>query len=207
MSKKTFPELVIAKNKEIERLTAEGAVKDQIIAEFTELIGESHGVDGLHLNGDIADWNWLMNNQWLEKYMDWATASGRRNPIMHDADCCCDECTADSSPTSEKKRCSYCDHYAVTGSWECEICRRTGKDLPVIADSSQDSCCWNCATQIRRATRMIVCPNCGNKRCPRATDHNLDCTNSNDPDQPGSRYATADSKQAQSFHKGPDYDV
>jgi hypothetical protein len=25
-------------------------------------------------------------------------------------------------------------------------------------------------------------------RCPRATDHNLACTNSNEPGQPGSRY-------------------
>lgn len=38
------------------------------------------------------------------------------------------------------------------------------------------------------ATRMIVCPICGNKRCPLATDHTLHCTNSNDPGQPGSRY-------------------
>lgn len=37
-------------------------------------------------------------------------------------------------------------------------------------------------------SRMIVCPQCGNKRCPHATDHNLACTNSNDPGQPGSRY-------------------
>lgn len=36
--------------------------------------------------------------------------------------------------------------------------------------------------------RMIVCPECGNKRCPHATDHSFDCTNSNDPAQPGSRY-------------------
>ena len=35
---------------------------------------------------------------------------------------------------------------------------------------------------------MIVCPQCGNKRCPHATDHNLTCTNSNQPGQPGSRY-------------------
>lgn len=38
------------------------------------------------------------------------------------------------------------------------------------------------------ATRMIVCPQCGNKRCPHSTDHNLPCTNSNEPGQPGSRY-------------------
>jgi Zn finger protein HypA/HybF involved in hydrogenase expression len=37
-------------------------------------------------------------------------------------------------------------------------------------------------------TRMIVCPTCGNKRCPKSTDHNLACTNSNEPGQPGSRY-------------------
>lgn len=35
---------------------------------------------------------------------------------------------------------------------------------------------------------FIVCPTCGNKRCPRATDHTLACTDSNDPGQPGSRY-------------------
>jgi hypothetical protein len=37
-------------------------------------------------------------------------------------------------------------------------------------------------------TRMIVCSKCGNKRCPRATDHRYSCTNSNEPGQPGSRY-------------------
>ena len=37
-------------------------------------------------------------------------------------------------------------------------------------------------------TRMIVCPTCGNKRCPHSTDHNLACTDSNEPGQPESRY-------------------
>jgi hypothetical protein len=37
-------------------------------------------------------------------------------------------------------------------------------------------------------TQMILCPTCGNKRCPHSTDHNLACTNSNEPGQPGSRY-------------------
>lgn len=37
---------------------------------------------------------------------------------------------------------------------------------------------------------MIVCLICGNKRCPKATDHNLECTNSNEPNQEGSRYNT-----------------
>ena len=38
------------------------------------------------------------------------------------------------------------------------------------------------------ATRMWVCPVCGNKRCPKATDHRLECTSSNEPGQSGSRY-------------------
>jgi hypothetical protein len=35
---------------------------------------------------------------------------------------------------------------------------------------------------------MIVCDICGNKRCPKASDHALACTNSNAPGQPGSIY-------------------
>lgn len=36
--------------------------------------------------------------------------------------------------------------------------------------------------------QMIVCPICGNKRCPKATNHALECTHSNAMGQKGSRY-------------------
>jgi hypothetical protein len=36
---------------------------------------------------------------------------------------------------------------------------------------------------------MFLCPDCGNKRCPRATFHGHDCTGSNAPGQAGSSYA------------------
>ena len=36
--------------------------------------------------------------------------------------------------------------------------------------------------------RMNLCPECGNKRCPRATYHEHQCTNSNEPNQEGSAY-------------------
>ena len=36
--------------------------------------------------------------------------------------------------------------------------------------------------------RMIVCVECGHKRCPRATHHDNACTQSNEPGQAGSRY-------------------
>lgn len=35
---------------------------------------------------------------------------------------------------------------------------------------------------------MVVCKTCGNKRCPKAADHNNACTGSNEPGQPGSDY-------------------
>jgi hypothetical protein len=35
---------------------------------------------------------------------------------------------------------------------------------------------------------MQLCPECGNKRCPKAHDHNLLCTGSNEPGQDGSSY-------------------
>ena len=53
-------------------------------------------------------------------------------------------------------------------------------------------CCHKCfkKSEILIQERMIVCPICGNKRCPKASDHNLKCTNSNNSDQKGSIYKT-----------------
>ncbi len=42
--------------------------------------------------------------------------------------------------------------------------------------------------QLMEYPMMIVCNICGNKRCPHATDHELQCTNSNEPGQKGSYY-------------------
>lgn len=48
--------------------------------------------------------------------------------------------------------------------------------------------CW-CRACCKRETgyphlfRMVVCPTCGNKRCPKAANHVLECSGSNDPDQ------------------------
>lgn len=55
--------------------------------------------------------------------------------------------------------------------------------------------CYNCLDQIKddrgwpvTMYTFIVCPGCGNKRCPKSTNHELQCTNSNEPGQEGSRY-------------------
>lgn len=49
----------------------------------------------------------------------------------------------------------------------------------------RDECpCANCNPA---AWWMILCPNCGNKRCPRASWHEYECTRSNEYGQVGTR--------------------
>ena len=38
------------------------------------------------------------------------------------------------------------------------------------------------------ATRMVLCADCGNKRCPKATDCTNPCSGSNEVGQKGSAY-------------------
>jgi hypothetical protein len=46
---------------------------------------------------------------------------------------------------------------------------------------------------------FYVCPECGNKRCPKATDHDFECTDSNDTMQPGSVYSNYNFKTEYDF--------
>lgn len=61
--------------------------------------------------------------------------------------------------------------------------------VPTVDEEKNNQCyCYNCSDSNTRMTRMILCPECGSKRCPKATDHNYACTNSNESNQKGSRY-------------------
>ena len=60
---------------------------------------------------------------------------------------------------------------------------KTGNS-PVIADCS----CRTCRPITLTDMRFVVCPGCGNKRCPHANDHRNACTGSNEPGQVGSAY-------------------
>ncbi|MEF2282128.1 hypothetical protein [Klebsiella variicola] len=53
--------------------------------------------------------------------------------------------------------------------------------------------CWcrTCRPVVLNDMRFVVCPDCGNKRCPRANDHRNACTGSNEPGQEGSAYPVA----------------
>jgi hypothetical protein len=50
------------------------------------------------------------------------------------------------------------------------------------------SCCYKHASIEQQMSYMILCPECGNKRCPKSTNCSLSCTGSNEPGQSGSRY-------------------
>lgn len=86
----------------------------------------------------------------------------------------------------------------------CATCSELKKNMVTQIDNKRldnkqkttDNCgkCKKCLSDILDeygipvlATRMVVCPECGNKRCPKASDHNLKCTHSNSPGQKGTR--------------------
>lgn len=62
---------------------------------------------------------------------------------------------------------------------QCRQCLRDRGEVVAITD-------WLAIPA--EMTRMILCPKCGNKRCPHATDHRNACTGSNEPGQKGSAY-------------------
>ncbi|BBR05501.1 hypothetical protein [Klebsiella quasipneumoniae] len=53
---------------------------------------------------------------------------------------------------------------------------------------NRDCWCRTCRPVVLNDMRFVVCPDCGNKRCPRASDHRNACTGSNEPGQEGSAY-------------------
>jgi hypothetical protein len=90
--------------------------------------------------------------------------------------------------------------FAVSPEWnthsECGWCKGIHGDAP-------QCWCWGCHDEwtsrmheedpadvsfMLGRMHMYLCPDCGNKRCPRATHHTNECTGSNKPGQPGSAY-------------------
>ncbi len=60
-----------------------------------------------------------------------------------------------------------------------------------IPEIIPDCWCHTCRPVVLNDMRFVVCPDCGNKRCPRANDHRNACTGSNEPGQEGSAYPDA----------------
>lgn len=93
---------------------------------------------------------------------------------------------------------------AVEHPWA--VCYARGVDVsalqgaylpPTFAPEPVKCQCRQCTRERKDAvygippefTRMILCDQCGNKRCPHANDHRHACTKSNELGQVGSAYA------------------
>ncbi|MFY7224773.1 hypothetical protein ACOTX4_25985, partial [Enterobacter cloacae complex sp. IR5459] len=62
--------------------------------------------------------------------------------------------------------------------------------------NAPDCWCRTCRPVTFSDSRFVVCPECGNKRCPHANDHRNACTGRNEPVQEGSAYPTAPQQEA-----------
>ena len=72
-------------------------------------------------------------------------------------------------------------------------------------DALNEPTCWclTCRPVTMTDMRFVVCPDCGNKRCPHANDHRHACTGSNEPGQEGSAYPAAPQQEVtQALAKG-----
>ncbi|HFK3582857.1 TPA: DUF551 domain-containing protein [Klebsiella pneumoniae] len=65
--------------------------------------------------------------------------------------------------------------------WPCPVHPGNSPAIP-------DCWCRTCRPVVLNDMRFVVCPDCGNKRCPRANDHRNACTGSNEPGQEGSAH-------------------
>lgn len=83
---------------------------------------------------------------------------------------------------------------ARNGIASCRAAMLEAGNSPVTPD------CWcrTCRPVTMSDMRFVVCPDCGNKRCPHANDHRNDCTGSNEPGQTGSAYPAAPQQEVKS---------
>lgn len=83
--------------------------------------------------------------------------------------------------------------YATAG----EIAEHDAATQPAAQRVGSGCWCETCDTAANGLrTKMALCPQCGNKRCPRATHHDNSCTGSNEPGQKGSSWGHVIAAQA-----------
>ncbi|MFB4584463.1 hypothetical protein ACE3JG_18250 [Enterobacter hormaechei subsp. oharae] len=94
--------------------------------------------------------------------------------------------------------------YEAGNSPQCrEISNSSTKNFRENAETSTKCWCHTCRPMTFSDSRLVVCPECGNKRCPHANDHRNACTASNEPGQDGSAYPAAPQQEVtQALAKG-----
>lgn len=87
----------------------------------------------------------------------------------------------------------------VDGGWSCQEYVELERFQEAVSGNSpviQGCSCLTCRPVTFSDSRFVVCPECGNKRCPHANDHRNACTGSNEPGQDGSAYPAAPQQEA-----------
>lgn len=89
----------------------------------------------------------------------------------------------------------------IDGGWSCQEYVELGRFQEAVSGNSPvipDCWCRTCRPVTFSDSRFVVCPECGNKRCPHANDHRNACTGSNEPGQEGSAYPAAPQQEVES---------
>ncbi|MCM7139895.1 hypothetical protein [Enterobacter kobei] len=87
----------------------------------------------------------------------------------------------------------------IDGGWSCQEYVELGRFQEAVSGNSPviPGCsCLTCRPLTFSDSRFVVCPECGNKRCPHANDHRNACSRSNEPGQEGSAYPAAPLQEA-----------
>lgn len=75
------------------------------------------------------------------------------------------------------------------GRWSLFEVRTPGRVCWCLTCQEDDVTTYVQTTGRFASVSMAACPQCTHSRCPRATQHDLACTGSDEPGQPGSAYA------------------
>lgn len=80
-----------------------------------------------------------------------------------------------------------------------EIGNSSTKHFRENSEAPTNCPCWcrTCRPVKMNDMRFVVCPDCGNKRCPHANDHRNACTGSNELGQEGSAYPAAPQQESE----------
>lgn len=135
----------------------------------------------------------LVNDDWYDTDKDTydvVVSSGARGRIVYTAPPA-SVAVPDAIHSQGEKSAS--DDYYALGWNACRAAMLQGAEPDFRENAETSTKCWcrTCRPVTFADSHFVVCPECGNKRCPHANDHRHACTGSNEPGQEGSAYPAA----------------
>lgn len=147
---------------------------------------------------DCADMGWKVQEYvTLERYQ--AVMHQGAEPDFREISNSSTKHFRENAETSTKLRHPSPIDHGYRSDCECSGCMATARiyaELAVRSPVIPDCWCRTCRPLTVTDMRFVVCPECGNKRCPRANDCRNICSGSNEPGQQGSSYPAAPQQEA-----------